>query len=87
MQRVFVVNIPYVFVITVIPKLVSFIWTFVVNFLASFILQCFIIVLIVLHNFFNVWVPASFDNFSIIFDSLINLYGGQILVQIYSKKI
>ena len=49
-ERVFPVNMLYVFVITVIKELVSFIKTFVIETSASLILQCFIIVL---QYFFN----------------------------------
>ena len=44
-ERVFAVNMAYVFVISVTTKLVKMIWTFVIGISTNLILQCFIAVL------------------------------------------
>ena len=64
-KRGFAANMLYVFVIPVIPKLISFIRTFAIDISKIFI--------VVLYYFFNVRVPRNFDIASIVFDCFINV--------------
>ena len=67
-------NMLYVFVIPVIPKLISFIRAFAIDISKIFI--------VVLYYFFNVRVPRSFDIVSIVFDCFINVMEVKVTMQL-----